>query len=401
MRYLNKNLYGLLAVPIVLMLLLTQLTTAIPTVTVYDDVLVFLNDVVDLDVAKYDVALLWTVLTHPPELGGLVQESGKYSLTSADSKIDVLFKFRNGTLSWCLMRVLEGSPHYNKPLPENVFANVKSLLQRYQINTKDSDLTKMRAMLDIVDAEKNTTTIIDNIKLEILSNSRSSSFEWRYNYNGADYSGFVVDFKDEEFYAFSDDRSYYKISGTDVNIGNDEAINIALDYAENFSWFYDGEEIKNFKIVERMITAELLTKSRMPLELYPYWKIILPLDGLYPGPVGGIMILVWADTAEVIDCQPLVYGGIIGDESAQSPYTSGSESVSDLPDSSQTFTNSTDSSSQKLNLPQLEPEDKSNPLPTELIVAGVVVAVLVFLCTVFFLRYGKIGGLSSKPRHLI
>jgi hypothetical protein len=35
----------------------------------------------------------------------------------------------------------------------------------------------------------------------------------------------------------------------------------------------------------------------------------LPLDDLYPGLVYGIQVTIWADTAEIIDCHALVFGG--------------------------------------------------------------------------------------------
>jgi len=80
---------------------------------------------------------------------------------------------------------------------------------------------------------------------------------------------------------------------------------------EDYSWFYQGEEVMDFNVVEELIGAELLTRSRTPLELYPYWLVILPLDDLYPGKVGSILVAIWADTSEIIDTQPLVYGGEI------------------------------------------------------------------------------------------
>lgn len=85
-----------------------------------DDVLVFLEDVVKLDLSKYSIELSGTAVSHPSELGGLCQITGKYTLQSTTNNITVLFKFRNGTLSWCLVRVKEGTPQYGIDIDDNI-----------------------------------------------------------------------------------------------------------------------------------------------------------------------------------------------------------------------------------------------------------------------------------------
>jgi hypothetical protein len=274
-----------------------------------DEVLVFLEDVIKLDVSKYDATLSGTSVKYPDWLGGLPQMTGKFILESKTSKLDVLFKFRNTTLSWCLVRVREGSPFYTEPLCTNLRDVANDFLQKYQEYSDDPDLTRMKNMLDTVDVTKNITITSENVKLGISVNTFSSEFYWKYTFNGADYSGMGVSFRNGSFYAFSDDRSYYKVGGTDVNVSKEDAINIAMTRAENFSWTVAGEEVTDFNIVEELIGAELLTRSRTPLELYPYWLVILPLDDLYPGSVSSIMVAIWADTSEVIDCLLLGFDG--------------------------------------------------------------------------------------------
>jgi hypothetical protein len=278
-------------------------------------VLNFLKNVVKLDIAKYDATPVGTMVTYPEWLGGLAQITGKITLESKTSKLDVLFKFRNNTLSWCLVRVQEGSPQYTKTLSSNLRDVTGDFLQEYQTYTGDSKLEEMRNILDTVDVMKNATKKVGNLKLQVSVNSFSSSFNWRTTINGADYSGVDVSFRDGNFYSFSDDRSYYKIGGTTVNIGKEEAINIALKQAEDFWWTVGNVEVRDFNIMKDLIGAKLLTRSRDPLELYPYWMITLPLDGLYPGMVTTILVKIWADTAEVIDILALGYGGELPPES--------------------------------------------------------------------------------------
>lgn len=206
-----------LCLPLILVVVLAVLFAYLPTVYLAessgaDEVLVFLEEVVSLDVTKYDVTLLGASVTYPDWLDGLAQLTGKYTLESETSKIDVLFKFRNNTLSWCLVRVLEGSPHYTASTSGNICDVVNGFLQKYQAYSGTSDLEKMRNMVYMVDVTENTTKTADNLKLTVSVNSFSSSFDWRYTLDETDYSGVNASFRNGHFYAFSDDISYRQTS---------------------------------------------------------------------------------------------------------------------------------------------------------------------------------------------
>ena len=178
-----------------------------------DQVLLFLEEVVRIDVSKYDVTMLGTSVTHPDWLDGLAQVTGKYTLESETSKLDVLFKFRNGTLSWCLMRVIEGSPHYLDVQSGNIREAADDFLERYQGYLGDSELEAMRNILDGEVAD-NSTTIVGNLKFTMSVTSFSSYFDWRYTIEGIDCGGVDVSFHNGHFYAFGDDRQYYSIAIT-------------------------------------------------------------------------------------------------------------------------------------------------------------------------------------------
>ncbi len=176
-----------------------------------DEILLFLEEVVRIDVSKYDVTMLGTSVTYPDWLDGLPQVTGKYTLESETNKLDVLFKLRNDTLSWCLMRVMEGSPHYLNVQSGNIRDMADDFLERYQDYLGDYELEAMRNVLDgrIVD---NSTTTIGNLKLTMSVTSFSSYFEWRYTLEGTDCNGVDISFHNGHFYAFGDDRQYYPIA---------------------------------------------------------------------------------------------------------------------------------------------------------------------------------------------
>ena len=209
----TKRLCLPLVFVVVSAVLVASLFTSVPVAETSEaeDVLVFLEDVINLDMLEYDVTLLGTSVTYPEWLGGLVQVAGKYRLVSETSKLDVLFKFRNGTLSWCLVRVIEGAPHYLDGHSEETCGLAADFIQRYQVYLDDSEVEQMRDMLDLVDVAENSTVSVGNLKLTVSVTSFSSSFDWRCTLDGADLGGVDVSFRNGHFYAFGDDRSYYPV----------------------------------------------------------------------------------------------------------------------------------------------------------------------------------------------
>jgi DNA-binding transcriptional ArsR family regulator len=73
-------------------------------------VLPFLRDVVYLDMTKYLATLESNIVEYRSDLGGIVEEILKYTLTCEGSKVDVTLRFRNNTLSRYNLYVLEGIP---------------------------------------------------------------------------------------------------------------------------------------------------------------------------------------------------------------------------------------------------------------------------------------------------
>ena len=129
--------------------------------------------------------------------------------------------------------------------------------------------------------------------------------------------------------SFRDDRSYFKIGGTDVNISAEQAKNIALKRAENLSYNIRSRVIEDFVILEDRVRCELLTMGRdNPLMAYPYWMVILPLDKTYPGFVDWFEITLWADTGEIIDCLPMGGGGSVSTVNTPTPSANSFVSVS-------------------------------------------------------------------------
>ena len=88
----------------------------------------------------------------------------------------------------------------------------------------------------------------------------------------------------------------------------EETIVIAREYAKSFSWTADGEEVKNFVILQEPVETRLWPHPRESLELVPYGYVTLHLDKVYPGNVGSIGFGIWTDQGAVSGVQTISAG---------------------------------------------------------------------------------------------
>jgi len=262
----------------------------------------FLSDVIQLDLRKYYVVLERNTLEFRSDLGGITEETMKYSLTSNDSVLDISLRFRNQTLSLFRMDVLEGSPIYSQPQPTNVIHSTYDLLTRYQTFAGASYLGTMRSVLQTINQSGNVETVVGNIKLKIENEPLKTRITWMYAIDGVDFpmKGVTLQFEEGYLVEFSDGYYLYRVGNAEVNVSEDEAIALAKDFAKSISWTADsGIEVKEFVILDEPIDVVLCPHPRKSLELVPYWYVTLHLDKVYPGNVDCIGVGIWADTGEV------------------------------------------------------------------------------------------------------
>ena len=259
-----------------------------------EDVLAFLEEVVLLDLTKYDAQVVG--FNVDDNFSNYVQETGKYTLTSEESTIDGLFMFRNHFLSWVFLRV-EGSMLYVQPPPTNVLVMVDDMLQRYHEFSGDSDAAKIRAILSDFDEIQNMTTTVDNLTLGVSSDPVYTLLSWNYNYYGVYYPfGVTFRFKNGLFSEFSDDRMFHSVGDPTINVSEEEAVRIALEHAEVLALDASKQEWTCFEIPEEAIKAELCVGTREEINTYfPYWSVTLPQYNSYIGYIGSITVTVWAD----------------------------------------------------------------------------------------------------------
>lgn len=272
-----------------------------------DKAVIVLRDVIQLDMTKYKATLTSNTIERRSDLGGVVEEISKYSLTSDESKIDVVLRFRNKNLSRYQLFVDEGSPLYAQPQTD-ILDVTKELLERYSAYSGAPYIEEMSNLFASVNETKNTEFTLGNMKLEISVSEDSTEVQWLYTQNGVDFSpkSLSLVFENHVLKELTDGWFLFKIGSTQVNISSEEAIEIARNYVKNFTWTADGTEVSNFKVLKEPVTALFHpTQREEPLTLIPYWYITLYLDKVYPPGVNQIGVGVWADTGEVAQVRTL------------------------------------------------------------------------------------------------
>jgi DNA-binding transcriptional ArsR family regulator len=267
-----------------------------------DRVVNFLEDVIQLDMTKYHATLERNTVEYRSDLGGMAEEILTYTLTADDSELDVDFRFRNQTLSRYRLNVIEGTPLYIYPQPTNIRDVADGLLQRYQNYAGVSYLATMRNMLKTVDEAEDVDITVGDMKFIIVTEGNDVMMQWSHMSNGIDYQGKGVrlTFDNGILEMFNDGFFLFNVGSTEVNISEEEAINIAINGAKDFSWTVGGVEIKDFIILEETVSVELWPHMRdEPAALIPYWYVTFKLDKTYPGNINSLGVGIWADTGEI------------------------------------------------------------------------------------------------------
>ena len=275
-----------------------------------DGAMAFLTDVIQLDITKYHAELVSNTLEFRPDLGEITEEILKYSLLSYESRLDVFLRFRNQTLSRYYIQVLEGIPYYSEPQPDNLLDITSQILNRYKTYTGASYLNEMERMLDNVNNITGLEKIVGNMKLEATIEGHNKEIKWVYTVDGIDFPTKGVEFMFEGDFLkeITDDWLLYQIGSTELNVSEEEAIAIALEYAKTISWTSGNQEVTNLTILEDSVEARFWPHPREALDLIPYWYVVVHFDRIYPENIDRIGIGIWGDTGEISSYQTISIG---------------------------------------------------------------------------------------------
>jgi DNA-binding transcriptional ArsR family regulator len=268
-----------------------------------------IRDVVQIDTTKYQTTLLRDSVENRSDLDGSVEEILQYSLTTSESKIALVLRFKNNHFSLCQISLIEGippfDPIYIHPQPTGVLEAARNIIGRYRAVSSDPYLEEMINLLAST-TEVNTEQTLGNVKLKVTVYGDNAEVILMYTANGFDYSTkrLHLVFQNHVLQELSDDWFLYTVSNKQVSVSREQAIQIARNAAQNFEWTADGVQVTDFNILadSAVFVPHPRTES---LTLVPYWYVTLYLDKEYPGGVNSITIGVWADNGEVANIQAL------------------------------------------------------------------------------------------------
>jgi DNA-binding transcriptional ArsR family regulator len=272
-----------------------------------DDAIDFLQGVIQIDLTNYHAALLSNTVEVREDLGGVVEETLSYSLTNSESQINVAIRFRNGELSRYQMSLFEGALVYAQPQPFSILGIAKNLIQRYSSFKGDSYVEKMSNMLAAVNTSENTEITDGDTKLQLFISGNNAKIEWLYTENGVDFSvkSLSLVFDNNVLTDLTDGWYLFTVGNTKVIVSQEEAIEMARNAVNGFTWQADGITVSNFNVLQEPVTAMFHPTIREPgLSLVPYWEVTLYLDKVYPGGFNRIAVGIWADTGVVRRIRP-------------------------------------------------------------------------------------------------
>jgi DNA-binding transcriptional ArsR family regulator len=276
-----------------------------------DKAMSIIKDVIQIDISKYQTALLSDTMEPRSDLGGVIEEVLKYSLVNTESRLDLVLRFRNDHFSLYQLTVLEGVPAYvpiySQPQPTDFLAATRGLIERYTSFSNDSYLQQMRQLLASAN-ETQDDQILGNTKLSMSIHGDNAQISLLYMENNTDFAAKSVQivFENHVLTQLSDDWFLYTVGSTQVNISQDQAIQVAKTAAKSFTWNASGVQVSDFTVLQDPVSAVFFPHPRTdPLALIPYWFITLYLDKNYPGGVNSISVGVWADTGQVANIQAL------------------------------------------------------------------------------------------------
>jgi hypothetical protein len=269
-----------------------------------DRVINFLKDVIQLDLSKYQARLERNTMEYRADLGGVTEEVLTYSLIGQNSELGIDFRFRNQTLSRYRLDVLDGAPIYYTSQPTDIKEAARGLVERYQTYENITYIAPMKALLDAINDSEDTSVTIGDLQLDVTSEGKDVQFQWSYTTHGICYQakGLTLNYDGGLLEMLTDGWFLYTVGSTAVNYTPEQAIQIALNNVDGFSWTYGSETVTDYTILEDDITVEMWPHYRESnLELIPYWYVVMPLDKIYAGNVDQISVGIWADTGKVTE----------------------------------------------------------------------------------------------------
>jgi len=125
-----------------------------------------------------------------------------------------------------------------KTPPVNALQQAQDFLNSYSQYSKNSFYENLASMLTEVADGKNTTLTLDNIKLSVTAQAESTTYRWVYTLDGFEAGDKCValNFADGFLKYFINNWDLYTIGSASVNVSEQQAIDLAMARAREFTW---------------------------------------------------------------------------------------------------------------------------------------------------------------------
>ena len=266
-----------------------------------------LHDVAQIDTTKYKITLLSNTMEYRTDFS-VTEEVLKYSLTSAQSNLDVDFRFRANHFSRYQLTMIESSPIFSQTQPNNILEIAKDTLNRYKAYSGDTYLEEMSNLLAQVNQTQNTAVTQGNMKLQITQSGDTVELLWMYTDKGVDFNAksLRMTFQSNILTAMIDGYFLFTVANTNLAISQDQAISIAKNYVKTLTWKIDGKQVSGFNTLDQPVSVQFVPHPRgNSVALVPYWYVVLRLDKVYSGGINEVTVGLYSDTGEVVDVQML------------------------------------------------------------------------------------------------
>jgi hypothetical protein len=164
-----------------------------------------------------------------------------------------------------------------------------------------------------------------NIELQISTGNLTSrvitTFRWAVSINGVEYSSLSLEYQNGDFHALYDNRGTSKIgNNTEVNISQEQAVELALQYKQTYSYKAitgprDNPQavdvyVGGFNVFMERISCKLFAYPDESSLLGPCYLLTLPLETNTT--LWALSVVVNAVSGEIVKCQPMILE-VVGD----------------------------------------------------------------------------------------
>jgi len=300
----------------------------------------FLTDVMGVNLKEYNITNPGYGTSYPSNLGGKVKEETiSYTLDSGQGKLSTWCLIRDGVLTSCSLRPIEGQTFFANPV--NIKDSMNNALQKY-LTFSSKSYQKDTAYLFLVissaadiDYQTESEKTVGDMRMTVKPTDYDTTIKWAYAQEGVDITRkcVLLEFTNGSVSRFVDTWNLYSVYDQKV-ISKEAAQSIAFETAQakaiNIFSVQDSQPTAvqvtpdwngwtcktNFNLIPGAESSQAMGISNDtssvhgdPLTLYPLWHFIFYF-GKPIGNIAGVEVGVWADTGEVAYSN--VYGHLEG-----------------------------------------------------------------------------------------